>query len=519
MYWIYQAHQVRGLPAIEKRHYLAQFVLNICLAGVLFFSVPFSLIASALIFEENKLSDRDISQYHPTTKAAILIWDISFSICCYGDMVVVTYNSFQKKKKILYKIVVKNSVLPFGYFFKKIIMGHDRYYHLKQSQHLSHGEWVGYINQHQVEVYRLSNFFEKYKKTFGNEKWLVSRVVAPQFLIECICEFMLDFVIKPIWLQYIFRTLTLAISTTIVSVVWFKMPSYVDTIFLKREIKWLLYLILIVFISYTMYTICVIMDPQFRRLPRFGYLAIFDPIFSVLGFVAIMGHTIDQYKLLTLREILSAKNGLELFMNFLFQEFSYENLLGLIEFAQFRNFLLSVQMKELQAIGAMATLENVPKSGTLGAGLEEKNEDKADLKQLTMIVSVDMPMTVHSDDKIISSRISLDSSVFHIDLPLDIVQSEIVFDNTLTPNTKFKLLVEKYILNNGRFTLNVSDQNRLHLIRLYTQVIRPCHTHVQVDVDHCVFDACSLELYALMHDNFSRFKQSDVYIKYCKSVQ
>ncbi|ETO13337.1 hypothetical protein RFI_24038 [Reticulomyxa filosa] len=119
------------------------------------------------------------------------------------------------------------------------------------------------------------------------------------------------------------------------------------------------------------------------------------------------------------------------------------------------------------------------------------------------------------DDKSKPLNILSDNPTFHIDLPSDIVQSEIVFNDALTPNIKFKLLVEKYILNNSQFALNLSNQNRFHLIQIYNTIKHSCNLQ---QIDYRVFNSCSAELYTLMHDNFARFKQSDVYMKYCKSV-
>ncbi|ETO23552.1 hypothetical protein RFI_13627 [Reticulomyxa filosa] len=156
------------------------------------------------------------------------------------------------------------------------------------------------------------------------------------------------------------------------------MPSYVDTIFLKREINWILYTGSFTLLAYIMYVVCVATDQSYTRLSWFGYLAALGLVISILCLFAIMISTygvlkwnhlltfIKQYrdsighhdhtslllaryetmkkreeirqkefknknqagnKILNLRDILSTKNGLELFMNHLFQEFSYENLL------------------------------------------------------------------------------------------------------------------------------------------------------------------------------------------------
>ncbi|ETO34955.1 hypothetical protein RFI_02120, partial [Reticulomyxa filosa] len=225
----------------------------------------------------------------------------------------------------------------------------------------------------------------------------------------------------------------------------------------------------------------------------------------------------------------------------------------LIEFTQFRNFLLIAQTKGSQStapkqnvqtptgiLNIAAMFEDPLKGGDLSATnsrdnsttivkeqkvVEMSGDGKLGIRQLLSrnmerLVTVTVPTTTDSEDKIKSLQFSSECSAFHVDLPSDIVQSEIVYDDTLTPNTKFKLLVEKYIFTHSKFALNVSSQTRFALTRLYNEVIaQHGHARLQTDIDYGVFDVCSWELYALMHDNFARFKLSDAYIKYCKSVQ
>ncbi|ETO35340.1 hypothetical protein RFI_01723 [Reticulomyxa filosa] len=105
LFWLRQIHQVRYLPVIEKRHYVVQLALNICVIGALFFEVPCSLIASALILNEGKSNMKASGYFREcdfTTKLAIIAWDISFTICCYGLLSlfpVRTWLLLRKKKK------------------------------------------------------------------------------------------------------------------------------------------------------------------------------------------------------------------------------------------------------------------------------------------------------------------------------------------------------------------------------------------------------------------------------------
>ncbi|ETO05037.1 hypothetical protein RFI_32359, partial [Reticulomyxa filosa] len=222
-------------------------------------------------------------------------------------------------------------------------------------------------------------------------------------------------------------------------------PAYVDYINIKSEVKKVLYWLLFLGTTFAIYTIISLIDVDYKYLSYFWYLSIFQPLFCIgdLGCIMTMTYgVLKSEKLLRfmksyrgeirhlssfalyandkqnatrhnltvqhqifkqapprqhndekdhhekfinhlgLEDFLSEIHRLEVLMDFLFGEFCQENLLAIIEFMQFKN------------------------------SLAVKNENGEDI---------------------------------NVVLPPEVVKSEIVFDADLTPQQKFKFLVEKYV--------------------------------------------------------------------------
>ncbi|ETO29122.1 hypothetical protein RFI_08006, partial [Reticulomyxa filosa] len=136
---------------------------------------------------------------------------------------------------------------------------------------------------------------------------------------------------------------------------------------------------------------------------------------------------------LTLRQVFSQKRTLEVFIQFAFGEFAHDNILGIIELVQFRETM-------------------------------SKKEITNESKPLPII------------------------------LPADIVKSQIVFDDTKTDLEKFRMLMEKFILNNAIFCLNISHAYRTKLISIYD------NNKLLAQDMTAIFDDCIFELLYLIGD-------------------
>ncbi|ETO20231.1 hypothetical protein RFI_16988, partial [Reticulomyxa filosa] len=210
---------------------------------------------------------------------------------------------------------------------------------------------------------------------------------------------------------------------------------------------------------------------------------------------------------LSLRDVLSDKYKLEVFMDFLVAEYSHENLLAIIELTQFKTFVLSLEQQRQQQQQQEQLQQWLPSTIT------------APHSNLTLDVGSGTPFS-----EVFSPR---SSSTLIISLPPDIVQSHIVTCAQFSLHQKFVLLVEKYILSNATFCLNISSDERNCLVDHYRQSKNmpssssssssspiSIDTQTQSSVDFSIiFDACTREIFCLVSDSFKRFMSTDMYQK------
>jgi len=84
---------------------------------------------------------------------------------------------------------------------------------------------------------------------------------------------------------------------------------------------------------------------------------------------------------------------------------------------------------------------------------------------------------------------------------------------------KFLLLIEKYILPQAVFSLNVSHKERIILTMNYTQMKKQQNGSGDVESSEhnvayeVVFDNCLREILSLVGDSFRRFMATDMYYK------
>ncbi|ETO03638.1 hypothetical protein RFI_33762, partial [Reticulomyxa filosa] len=102
--------------------------------------------------------------------------------------------------------------------------------------------------------------------------------------------------------------------------------------------------------------------------------------------------------------------------------------------------------------------------------------------------------------------------IYTIILPPEIVKSEIVFDTDLTPRQNFKFLVEKYVVSNAPYCLNLSYQQQSHILSNYK---KKSGEELSLQEMCSMFDSCLRELLSLLRNSFGRFALTDMYKKMC----
>ncbi|ETO26899.1 hypothetical protein RFI_10234 [Reticulomyxa filosa] len=221
---------------------------------------------------------------------------------------------------------------------------------------------------------------------------------------------------------------------------------------------------------------------------------------KLLSFIRSYGHSLDSTGLmqLHLRDILAHEHHLQVFMDFLIGEFSQENLLVIIEVTQF-------------------------KDKVRGSLKHETKEDVADDDEAALhLVAMDA-----MDDNAAKGQIGVlkRGKDLQISLPEKMVQSEIVSSGNLTIEQKFEKLVEKYILLNSPFCINISDHQRANLLTQYALCKARQNSQngvvqeeMTLDKYLTVFDECLREIICLIKDSFGRFIYTDMYHKLCEQV-
>ncbi|ETO06951.1 hypothetical protein RFI_30443 [Reticulomyxa filosa] len=106
---------------------------------------------------------------------------------------------------------------------------------------------------------------------------------------------------------------------------------------------------------------------------------------------------------------------------------------------------------------------------------------------------------------------NLESQFFPLELPSDLIRSEIVYNNEWTMEEKIRKLIGKYLLSNSPLTLNISFPVRSYFIDL--------HKDKNLGNDMGIQEKCTLfrpvikEVIVLMRDSFLRFRQTEFYNK------
>ena len=227
------------------------------------------------------------------------------------------------------------------------------YYDIQYSESCSNLEWKTLITSKSEEISREQWFINK-KDKFGNMRFMGKRLFI--FMIVCCVVITVSSLLYspfnittiPIY-SFIFLLLIITIFILIVTI-WRKMPYFNDNICLYQEVKLLLRSWISFMILYALVVVAEIMLGENIYFLCLAYFASMCGTFITpfLSTVWVLKQIENIQKLQdhpsnnphSLREILQDEDIIILFMQHLIKEFSMESLLSLIEFKQYKSYLM-----------------------------------------------------------------------------------------------------------------------------------------------------------------------------------
>ncbi|ETO36305.1 hypothetical protein RFI_00756 [Reticulomyxa filosa] len=516
-----------------------------------------------------------------------------------------------KKKKKFIHIFVHVYIYAYTHFFfwdKKRML----YYNIHYNIALSNGKWMTKIDSNALSDKKNSSYkwfvATENKSTLGNPKWLLTRLLLPTYLIGATIVFFCD-INK--WESFgrIGADGCILIVTLFVILIWFvffvfhffieshpikffikknktkknitfffkkkrvRMPAYVDYIYLKRELKDLLFWGLYFVVVHGMLSIVVVTAPQY--LSYFWYSSINIPILCVgylgtlistnykvlkwnnlLGFIEDHRDTIKHlspFPSTTIdRQQIHQQNTLirsfllysskpffrprvkddppEGNYNYNHDHNANPNLnINLPNSSHFdKRFVLSLEnilsniqslhifMDFLFAEFAHENLIGLPLLHAYICTLARIQFVALFLMCIHVCIHIGLIELIQFKTFVLSQTSDEETpnrETHKSLLPESIVRSEIVFNTSKTILEKFQLLVAKFITTDAPYCLNISHSQRMALVFLSKQKNLDDYSTTQIA---SFFDECIREMFGLIRDSFARFTKTDMYEKLCE---
>ena len=323
------------------------------------------------------------------------------------------------------------------------------------------------------------------------------------------------------------------------AIMFCKLPSFQDTIYIDKEMKFIVIGLIMASLLYFGCTVFAVMNPDSlwiqlisaRLLPGFiaictAFVMSFLSTFLILRFLnrgdemimtkfhaaprdeppelsksrsiggaASVSRSRKDSRSYNIRDIqlpaILNDDGLyDLFMYHLMSEFSMECLLAFTEFEQYRSTCHDVFGMELQSMGDMRNVilaENIPKSAIVyGDDGDINNENNNDHGKNIQKCNTMMQFGINSDDKL---------SLFKL---------------------KAYRLYIKYIAVGSEFEINISYTERNRLMSMMDDQEKWMSKDTQIDINKLgnLFQNCCDQIYGLMNDSSIRFKSTKEFKKY-----
>ena len=351
------------------------------------------------------------------------------------------------------------------------------YYDIHFSNSCLNLEWKQCISSDMVEL-KKDKWYVSHRTTIGNSSYMVKRtlIICSFFVaLSLTLIYLLEFEVIQIKIYHAVNAIVFGILILGLIIIPRKIPTtFSDHINLCKEMKvmsiWLKIALLV-------YALAVIIELILGRVPMTavliqlcGMLALFVAVICSTSWVlkiAVPKPASFNYDM-NVKEILKDDKLFDGFMQHLIKEFCMENLLGLIEFVQFKKKVIEVyNINDEQVVNHETNEYEFPASVPLSDIVYGHSEEKMEID------------TIQRADTIEDSEV------------------------------KFKImardLYKKYLRSNSEFELNLSSKVRTRmdgLIGIYDEWIVRDYDELQMAK---VFDSCILELTALLRGSKDRF--------------
>ncbi|ETO18845.1 hypothetical protein RFI_18401 [Reticulomyxa filosa] len=571
VYHMHRFWRVRHFPVIDKRHPILVIPLNICAIVAVCVEKPLYLYMSI---------EKEVS--YPRHSGYAIGETIAFWVGYYGMISIVTARAW--------------------------LLAYD----INMSLANSEQKWMHYLNSAQMgSTQKTHEWYLKHRNTLGNDRFLLVYVVIPTILVLCTISTTLNEITRTVNSSRVIQIVTFVLYFVVFFYNWkYKLPAYYDYIYLRSEMKLIMFFGSFSILLYFVYAVVRFLDPNEHVVSVFTILAIFNPFFAlsltgiclVSTFIVLkwsgLRNFYKQFKkmygttqgtretmlklryetwhkkmiqrqiekrqnrillrqdddmaaltmnwkelfqsilprnthrnsldsldshihdpnlsyntlnqnhrqILSLTDILQVMHRLEIFMDFLFHEFSHENLLGISPLYVYTYMYIYVHIHTYTYIYMYMHMYTYTLyvhirilCYVIIAVIEFSQFQNYYLRKSS---NANIINSTNANNTVVDIGDTMSQTVR---LPEEMVKSEIVFDESKTIEEKIILLTKKYLLNGAPLMLNVS-----YPVRTFFEQLNNLAGMSERD-KAVIFVQPIREILNLMGDSFFRFSMTEMY--------
>ena len=367
------------------------------------------------------------------------------------------------------------------------------YYEIRFASFCHGNEWKSHINPHNVTYF--TNWYVLNRQTFGNQKYLLQRVLLIILIPICIAT------ISPIFrytAKYdIFINLFLfSIPLSLIAIIWYKTPKYFDYFQVREECRMLVIIGSILIITFLALSVSATF---FIEPHQFFVVVLCTEVVYMVGILTACMH-------LTFWTLLKNKHRLN--------EYNQEQS-SLYTLYRKLNMLISCRRLEhklsSQVYNHQSDIYQTP--GLLRSVIEHSHGFEMFLIHLLTELNLETALAIieFTQYQALMRRLYNVQNVNVLRLPQFVPQSIIVHDpkkreNEFDVREIARKLFEKYIDNDAKFEINISYKLKKKLLADLENI----DALSEEKIAH-LFDECVGSLLLLLNDSLTRFVETEKY--------
>eukprot|EP01084_Bolivina_argentea_P239635 402745_1 len=373
------------------------------------------------------------------------------------------------------------------------------FFNTKWSIFVLKGQWAELIEPNGRHA---QNFFIQKKATFGNERWVITHIFIPIYILIIILSggSLLFFNIA---IHYIIDNLLYVISFITFIVLWIKLPKYNDHIGIKHEMRLLVKLGACGLLFFVTYAALLTFFLQYQ----FIIASIFQMIFAIIHWLFAMISTYWVLKHYHLGSTNAVRLSIMMFMSFSATNETDSKI-------EFSTSSKSKKTDQKQENKNRTLFQILCDEKFFDAYAIHIFHEFASESLLCVIECMQLKWYIIEQGLMLEEDVKKceDPGISKLKLAREkLPKSVIVFDEELTIDQKIRKLIAKYILDSAEYEVNISYLCRERLKRLYYNRTEDIIVKMDIVQWYNFFDTVICQLIELLGESAHRFTLSDEY--------